>query len=175
MMGTKLRTFAPQINLSLEELVPQDHVYRYLDQKLDLSFVRIEVRPSYAQGGRPSIDPVVFFKLQADLVAIQGNPAWAAQLWGLAEAQREAMGAPISPVERASYERSMTSARAQLGEKAFATVWAEGRTLSPGQAPCSTRTSDTTHPHSAVIIFDNGTSSNILYGLTARRWRCCAW
>jgi hypothetical protein len=25
MMGTKLRTFAPQINLSLEELVPQDH------------------------------------------------------------------------------------------------------------------------------------------------------
>jgi hypothetical protein len=28
MMGTKLRTFAPQIDLSLEELVPQDHFYR---------------------------------------------------------------------------------------------------------------------------------------------------
>jgi transposase len=64
MMGTKLRTFAPQINVSLEELVPQDHFYRYLDQKLDLSFVRGFVEQSYAGTGRPSIDPVVFFKLQ---------------------------------------------------------------------------------------------------------------
>ena len=64
MMGTKLRTFAPHINLSLEELVPQDLFYRYLDQELDLSFVRTFVEDSYAQGGRPSIDPVVFFKFQ---------------------------------------------------------------------------------------------------------------
>lgn len=64
MMGTKLRTFPSHIHLSLDELVPQDHFYRYLDQKLDLSFVRTFVEPSYAQGGRPSIDPIVFFKLQ---------------------------------------------------------------------------------------------------------------
>jgi predicted ATPase/class 3 adenylate cyclase len=70
----------------------------------------------------------------ADMVATLGDPAWAAQLWGLAEALREAMGAPISLVERASYERSVTSARSQLGEKAFATAWAEGGTLSLGQA-----------------------------------------
>ena len=31
---------------------------------LDLSFVRDLVRPLYAGGGRPSVDPVVFFKLQ---------------------------------------------------------------------------------------------------------------
>lgn len=64
MMGTKLRTFTSHIHLSLDELVPQDHFYRYLDQKLDLSFVRTFVEHSYAQGGRPSIDPIVFFKLQ---------------------------------------------------------------------------------------------------------------
>jgi transposase len=64
MMGTKQRTFAPQINVSLEELVPQDHFYRHLDQKLDLSFVREFVKRTYADGGRPSIDPIVFFKLQ---------------------------------------------------------------------------------------------------------------
>lgn len=64
MMGMKLRKFAPQINMSLEELVPQDHFYRYLDQKLDLSFVREFVQSTYADGGRPSIDPIVFFKLQ---------------------------------------------------------------------------------------------------------------
>ena len=64
MMGTKVRTFAPQINVSLEEPVPQDHFYRHLDQKLDLSFVREYVKQTYADEGRPSIDPIVFFKLQ---------------------------------------------------------------------------------------------------------------
>ena len=64
MMGTKARDFAPMINVSLEDLVPQDHFYRHLDRTLDLAFVREFVQESYAQGGRPSIDPVVFFKLQ---------------------------------------------------------------------------------------------------------------
>ncbi len=64
MMGTKARHFAPLINVSLEELVPQDHFYRHLERSLDLSFVRELVQESYAGGGRPSIDPVVFFKLQ---------------------------------------------------------------------------------------------------------------
>jgi len=48
----------------LEDLVPADHFYRHLERTLDLSFVRDLVRPFYAAGGRPSIDPVVFFKLQ---------------------------------------------------------------------------------------------------------------
>jgi transposase len=64
MMGSKQRQFAPLINVSLEELVPQDHFYRHLERTLDLSFVREFVQESYASGGRPSIDPVVFFKLQ---------------------------------------------------------------------------------------------------------------
>ena len=64
MMGTKERSFAPLINVSVEELVPQDHVYRHVEQTLDLSFVREFVQEAYAHGGRPSIDPIVFFKLQ---------------------------------------------------------------------------------------------------------------
>ncbi len=64
MMGMNERHFAPLINVSLEELVPQDHFYRYLERTLDLSFVREFVHETYAVGGRPSIDPVVFFKLQ---------------------------------------------------------------------------------------------------------------
>src|ERR1700704_5722298 len=64
MMGTKERSFAPLINVSLEELVPPDHFYRHLEQTLDLSFVREFVQEAYASGGRPSIDPIVFFKLQ---------------------------------------------------------------------------------------------------------------
>jgi len=64
MMGTKARNVAPLSNISLEDLVPQDHLYRHLDQTLDLSCVRAFVQETYAQGGRPSIDPMVFFKLQ---------------------------------------------------------------------------------------------------------------
>ncbi len=64
MMGIKQWHFAPLINVSLEELVPKDHFYRYLEQTLDLSFVREFVQETYACKGRPSIDPVVFFKLQ---------------------------------------------------------------------------------------------------------------
>src|ERR1700687_1465867 len=64
MMGSKERHFAPLIHVSLEELVPHDHFYRHLERSLDLSFVRGFLQQTYAGGGRPSIDPVVFFKLQ---------------------------------------------------------------------------------------------------------------
>jgi len=64
MMGIKQQHFAPHIHVSLEELVPQDHFYRHLERSLDLSFVREFVQQTYVGGGRPSIDPIVFFKLQ---------------------------------------------------------------------------------------------------------------
>ncbi len=64
MMGAKLRAFAPLTDVSLESLLPDDHFYRHLDRTLDLAFVRELVADCYASGGRPSVDPVVFFKLQ---------------------------------------------------------------------------------------------------------------
>jgi len=64
MMGTKGRAFAPLVGVSLDDLVLPDHFYRHLERTLDPSFVRDLARPYYAAGGRPSIDPVVFFKLQ---------------------------------------------------------------------------------------------------------------
>jgi transposase len=64
MMGLKARVFDPLPPVTLEDLVPPDHFYRHLERTLDLSFVRELVREAYAERGRPSIDPVVFFKLQ---------------------------------------------------------------------------------------------------------------
>jgi transposase len=64
MMGSKQRCFASLVKVSLEDLVPADHFYRYLERTLNLSFVRELVHETYAGMGRPSIDPVVFFKLQ---------------------------------------------------------------------------------------------------------------
>jgi transposase len=64
MMGTKTRNFTPLPDLSLEELVPKDNFYRRLEATLDLSFVRELTKDCYACSGRPSIDPMVFFRLQ---------------------------------------------------------------------------------------------------------------
>jgi transposase len=64
MMGKKDRVFAPLPPISLEDLVPPDSFYRHLERTLDRGFVRNLVREVYADSGRPSIDPVVFFKLQ---------------------------------------------------------------------------------------------------------------
>ncbi len=65
MLGpAKPRRLDRPIAVSLEELVPHDHFYRHLETTLDLGFVRDWARELYAERGRPSIDPVVFFKLQ---------------------------------------------------------------------------------------------------------------
>ena len=45
MLGSKAREFAPIVDVSLEDLVPQDHYYRHLERTLDLTFVRDPVQP----------------------------------------------------------------------------------------------------------------------------------
>jgi transposase len=50
--------------ISVESSVPKDHFYRHLHRVLDLSFIRDLAADCYASGGRPSIDPEVFFRLQ---------------------------------------------------------------------------------------------------------------
>jgi transposase len=65
MLGpAKPRRLDEPIAVSLEALVPASNFYRYLEAKLDLGFVRDWTRELYTERGRPSIDPVVFFKLQ---------------------------------------------------------------------------------------------------------------
>jgi tetratricopeptide (TPR) repeat protein len=62
----------------------------------------------------------------ASVVATQGALRWAVQLWGAAEALREAIAVPRLPVDRVGYEQAVAAARAQLGEEAFASAWQEG-------------------------------------------------
>src|SRR5215204_4032233 len=64
MLGQKVREVTTRHTVALEDLVPADDFYRHLDRVLDLAFVRDLVRDTYAPAGRPSIDPVVFFRLQ---------------------------------------------------------------------------------------------------------------
>jgi transposase len=65
MLGpAKVRRLDQPVLVWLETLVPANNFYRQLEAQLDLSFVRDWVGDKYAAIGRPSIDPVVFFKLQ---------------------------------------------------------------------------------------------------------------
>ena len=50
-------------NLSLERLVPEDHLLRLIANAVDFSFIRPLCRPFYSHTGRPSVDPVVLFKM----------------------------------------------------------------------------------------------------------------
>jgi hypothetical protein len=69
----------------------------------------------------------------ASVVAMQGELAWATRLWGTAEALREAIGAPLQPVEWADYEQAVTTARERLGTETFASAWVEGRAMTAEQ------------------------------------------
>ncbi|MEE2026146.1 transposase, partial [Alkalimonas mucilaginosa] len=50
--------------VTLEELVPKDHLVRKVDAAIDFEFIREEVEHLYCKdNGRPPIDPVRLFKI----------------------------------------------------------------------------------------------------------------
>lgn len=63
MLGKK--KFEPKLmyNLTIDDLVPEDDFYRRLEDILDLRFIYQECKSLYGKTGNPSVDPVVFFKL----------------------------------------------------------------------------------------------------------------
>lgn len=48
---------------TLEDLVPQDHLVRKLEDALDFRFIYPKVKHLYSLHGRPSVDPVILFKM----------------------------------------------------------------------------------------------------------------
>jgi DNA-binding CsgD family transcriptional regulator len=97
-----------------------------------------------------------------EVVAAQRQLAWAAQLWGAADALRDALGVPIPPIELAEYERSLSAARVHLGERAFAAAWNQGRAMTPQQALAAQGQKPAPPPTPAM------TPSTYPAGLTAR-------
>jgi ATP/maltotriose-dependent transcriptional regulator MalT len=105
----------------------------------------------------------------ASLAVVQGEPAWAARLWGAAETLRETIGSPLPPVERAGYERSVTAARIQLGDKAFDAAWAKGRSTTPEQVLAAQETAETEEiPTVSASSPTAKTSPSYPAGLTTR-------
>jgi ATP/maltotriose-dependent transcriptional regulator MalT len=108
----------------------------------------------------------------ASVVAVQGDPTWAAQLWGAAEALRESLGTPMPPVDRPDYERSVAATRAQLGMEAFVAAWEEGRAMTAEQALAAqgrtTVPTATPNPLDAISAPPAKSLTTYPAGLTAR-------
>lgn len=49
--------------VNLEEMIPKDHFLRVIENKFEWNFIYEEVEKQYSIYGRPSIDPVVLFKI----------------------------------------------------------------------------------------------------------------
>jgi DNA-binding CsgD family transcriptional regulator/tetratricopeptide (TPR) repeat protein len=102
------------------------------------------------------------------MLALRGDSAWAAHLWGAAEmlgsATRSWRSFDLFTLftalgEYASYERMKTTVQATLGEQAFARAWAQGQAMTPEQAisaqgqpllPDRTRTKARTNQHQSL-------------------------
>ena len=50
-------------DVSIERLVPEDHLLRVIDRYLDLEGIREELKPFYAAEGRPSVDPELMIRM----------------------------------------------------------------------------------------------------------------
>ena len=49
---------------TMEEIVPEDSLFRKIDKYIDLTFIYDKVRPLHSENnGRPSIDPIILFKI----------------------------------------------------------------------------------------------------------------
>lgn len=101
----------------------------------DLTFARTLYEESLTMGRELGQRELIAIGLEgiACVIAELGDPAQAARLWGTAEALREALGAPLHPVERADYGSAVAAVRDQLGEGAFISTWQEGRLLPADQ------------------------------------------
>ena len=64
MITITTQTQSEIICTTMEELVPSNSLYRKIDACIDFTFIYDEVKEYYSENnGRPSLDPVVLFKL----------------------------------------------------------------------------------------------------------------
>jgi predicted ATPase/DNA-binding CsgD family transcriptional regulator len=77
---------------------------------------------------------VLCLELLGEVVTAQGEPVWAARLWGAAETVRTSTGLAMPPALLIIYEQFTASVCTQLGEEAFQAALEEGRGMTAEQA-----------------------------------------
>lgn len=64
MMGQKKFNMKRHHELCLDNLVAPGHLYRKIHNRVDFNFIYELAKPYYSHTGQPSLDPVVFFKIE---------------------------------------------------------------------------------------------------------------
>jgi transposase len=108
---------------NLSDFVPEGHLLRKVDKILDLSFVRELTKKDYCHdNGRPSLDPVVYFKLQiiAYLYGVKSDRRLCEEIQ-YNMAYRWYLGYPLD--EETPNHSTLTRTRDRLGEKTFQKVF----------------------------------------------------
>jgi hypothetical protein len=77
----------------------------------------------------------------AGVAGVEGRAAEAARLFGVAEALREELGAPVLGVDQARYDSLVSTAREQLDRDSWSRAFAEGRSA-PLETALAALTSD---------------------------------
>jgi DNA-binding CsgD family transcriptional regulator len=65
----------------------------------------------------------------AAVAGMQGQPVRAVRLSGAASSLRILLGAPLTPIDRSSYELTVAAVRAVLDEPTFLNAWTEGQAM----------------------------------------------
>jgi len=65
----------------------------------------------------------------AAVAGMQGQPVRAVRLYGSAQSLRTMLGAPLTPMDRSSYEQTVAAVRALLDEPTFLNAWTEGQAM----------------------------------------------
>ena len=63
MMGQHDRSEALFYYFRLEDQIPENHLLRLIDKHISFEFVRQELKDSYSETGRPSIDPELLLRI----------------------------------------------------------------------------------------------------------------
>jgi len=63
MMGQQARSESLFYYFKLDDYIPKNHLLRLIDEHIDFSFVRQQLKDSYSDMGRPSIDPELLLRI----------------------------------------------------------------------------------------------------------------
>ncbi len=63
MMGQHARSEALFYYFRLDDQVPENHLLRLIDNHISFDFAREQLRNSYSETGRPSIDPELLLRI----------------------------------------------------------------------------------------------------------------
>ena len=97
MMGRHDRSEALFYYFRLEDQVPEHHLLRQIDKHISFEFVRQQLKDSYSETGRPSIDPELLLR-----ILLIGY------LYGITSERKLVVGVEkVTSVSRMRFSRSM--------------------------------------------------------------------